>query len=132
MIILSVIFLSCDTKESKFEDFINNQLNTHYLEKLDNIDTIFIMPRMGCRSCIHASEKFFLHNVDNHNILFIFTKIDNIKKLRLEIGTDNFNKNNVIVDKNNIFSYSGCIDSEYPLLLTREENNIFKYSTYGF
>ena len=121
------LLVACSERE-QYEDYINRQLFTHYTETdLEKYDFIVVIPRRGCHACIRTAESFFEGSKNNPKFLFIFTKIDSPKKLRLELGEENFVRENVKIDKDNIFYNAEFNDRNYPLLLNRTERNRFTY-----
>lgn len=127
-IFLVMLFVSsCDTK-SKYEKYLSEQLVSNYpLKELNKYDFIVVIPRRGCHSCIKSAEKFFYENRSKKGFLFIFTRVDSSKKLGLEIGKDNLEKENVKIDLNSIFYNKQINDSAYPLLIINNKNGQFKY-----
>ncbi|MBQ4161812.1 MAG: hypothetical protein IJD84_02810 [Parabacteroides sp.] len=97
------------------------------MEELNKYDFIVAIPRKGCLSCIKSAENFFYKNKDKKRFVFIFTRIDSLKKLKLEIGGENLEKENVKVDLNSIFYDRRFKDSAYPLLIINNKKGQFKY-----
>jgi len=128
MLSIGLLSLSGCDSHTRFRDFLNDRIATE-LQHVDiaDYDSIVIMPRVGCGSCIYKSEQFFKKHLNSTKVLFIFTKIDNQKKLNIEIGRESLNRENVFLDKKNAFIKSYFEDSAYPLLLERMPNDKFDY-----
>ena len=71
--ITSFLLLSCNTKQDYGQN-LNQKLELHYFSYTINYDTIIIIPREGCNSCINEANSFFEINKYNDSYLFIFTK----------------------------------------------------------
>lgn len=124
---IAIILCSCVSKVSKYEDFLNEQLNENYSSLISKYSQIVIIPRSGCHSCVEKADAFFEENKSNENMLFIFTRLVSKKQLRIEFGATNLSLPNVIVDENNIFYSLDFEDSEYPLLLKKSGSDLYQY-----
>lgn len=121
-----VVLVSCSDTE-RYTQYINEQLESHYPSEADKYEFIVVIPRQGCHACIQAVESFFYTTKKEPNYLFIFTRIDSPKKLKLEIGADNLALDNVRIDKENLFYNPEYYDSNYPLLLHKASDGTFTY-----
>ncbi|MBW9278789.1 hypothetical protein [Bacteroides fragilis] len=127
IVCLSFCFLSCSKKDS-LTQYLNKQIENHYSDaELAPYDFIVVIPRRGCHTCIHAAETFFYENKDNPKFLFVFSRIDSKKKLGLEIGKKNLELKNVKIDMDDLFYNPEFYDSNYPLLLSKQQNGKFIY-----
>ena len=59
--------------------------------------------------------------------MFVFTRIGNEKKLKIEIGNDILSRKNVVIDRNNAFVKSTYEESSYPILMERMPDGTFDY-----
>ena len=110
-----VVLVSCSDTE-RYTQYINEQLESHYPSEAEKYEFIVVIPRQGCHACIQAVESFFYTTKKEPNYLFIFTRIDSPKKLKLEIGADNLALDN-----------PEYYDSNYPLLLHKASDGTFTY-----
>ena len=119
--LLGVLLLSCDTKMG-YQHFLNERISEYYPDgSVDKYEYIVVMPRQGCNSCIKSAEDFYRSNKYDGRYLFIFTRIDSKKKLGLEIGAEELERENVKLDQDNIFYNTDFYDSNYPLLIYKED-----------
>jgi len=65
------------TLERFYEVFDNSKLDYKY---------VVLIPKSGCSGCITNAETFFLENSYLEDILFIFTKVQSKKDLRIRVG----------------------------------------------
>lgn len=120
---------SCSTQSDNLQTYLNGQIDKYYASSaLSNYSYIVIIPRKGCHACTMEADAFFLKNKDNDRYLFIFTNLVSEKLLKIEIGYENVNKKNVLIDKIGRFHSSQYIDSEYPLLLTKKKDGQYQCS----
>lgn len=125
--LLGILSLISCTETDKYTQYINEQLEKYYPNEMVKYEYIVILPRKGCHSCIKAAEVFFSTTKESMNHFFIFTKLDSEKKLGLEIGKENLMRENVRIDKKDLFYNSKYYDSNYPLVLHKEANGTFNY-----
>lgn len=128
--ILSTLTLlsSCINSPANYQEFLNKQLNDNYTDELSLYDNIIIIPRSGCHTCKDYADFYFNENKENKDILFIFTKLISRKQLKIEFGEEALSKVNVKIDSNNLFYNIDYIDSDYPLLLKKNDEGVFEYS----
>ena len=128
--IISITFLLCScNSRQQYENFINDNIDKYIgSEVSDKYDSIIVMPRVGCGSCINESERFLHNHINDNRTLFIFTRVGNLKRLKIEIGETYLCRDNVLIDTLNLFHKPSYSDSAYPLLLERMPNNKFSYS----
>ena len=125
--LLGILTLISCTETSKYTQYINEQLGKYYPNEMVKYEYIAIIPRQGCHACIQAAEAFFSTTKESMNYFFIFTKLDSEKKLGLEIGKENLTRENVGIDKDDVFYNNKYYDSNYPLLLHKEADGTFSY-----
>ncbi|MDR1371804.1 MAG: hypothetical protein LBJ17_01560 [Dysgonamonadaceae bacterium] len=128
--LLFIFVFSCNNKND-FESFINKQFQSNYPNYYIDYDSVIIIPREGCTSCIKESERFIKENINNNAYLFIFTKISSEKELKITFGYEMLKLKNVIVDTKNIFYRYEDIENHYPLKLTKDKD-YFLYERLNF
>lgn len=126
-LILGICILSSCDKTVQFTEFLNRQISLHYPTEAKQYEFIVVVPRQGCHSCIKSAETVFEETKDDPRFLFIFTLVDSPKKLRLEIGQENLSRSNVKIDSEELFYHADYYDSNYPLLLHKENDGTFSY-----
>ncbi|MCH7415025.1 hypothetical protein MM213_16105 [Belliella sp. R4-6] len=75
---------SCSKGDSKFES-----LSEEY---------ILIIPQTGCPVCIDIGLEFAQKQIDTNCLAIVFTKISNLRNLKIKFGYDNINFPNVYLD----------------------------------
>lgn len=80
------------------------------------INTI-ILPQYGCTTCVELGKDIASKNAGNPCLDIIFTNIQSHKNLKIEMGYDFFENENVYVDSLNSFSE---IVSSYPILIIND------------
>ena len=126
-ILIIFIFVSCVHNKNTLDKLINEQLSLNYSSIIEEYDTIYIIPRRGCNSCIVYSDIIFEEKKYSKKNLFIFTRLISEKYLRIELGEENLLLENVIIDKYNLFDFPEFKDSQYPLELIKDIDNCFYY-----
>ncbi|MCD8044709.1 MAG: hypothetical protein LUH10_16875 [Tannerellaceae bacterium] len=128
LLILCLIFIfSCTDKETKYMCHVNDILTTHFSQYTEHYENIIIIPRQGCNACISTATNYFDNTKHLNDQLFIFTRINSKKQLGLEIGAENFDLSNVVLDFDNCFYVADFPKSNYPLHLKKEQNQWFLY-----
>lgn len=97
---LCIFFILClggCGQSDRYAQYLNKQIQKHYATEAKEYEFIVVLPRRGCHACIKSSENFFFDTKKDKRFLFIFTRIDSIKKLGLEIGKENLSATNSFV-----------------------------------
>jgi hypothetical protein len=129
---ITCFFLSsCNTKQN-YAQYLNQQLKLNYSTYTGNYDTIIIIPREGCSTCIIEANSFFDNNKNNSSYLFIFTKLSTQKELTILFGKEIMQSDNVLIDKKNLFHIFDEPDSHYPLILTKKADNDYSHNHLNF
>ncbi len=137
--IIVFLFFSCANYNctKNYENEINlSEVNLIFQESIKLLDNYYdekkpkayiVIPNVGCNGCISQAEQLLKDEVDNpHNIKFILTNIESLKSIKIKLGLDVNNYQNIIVDKNNLFSKDG-LRSIYPrVFFINEAGEIFK------
>ena len=131
LLFMLLLFCTCNRKQD-YGQFLNQQLKRRYFSYTCNYDTIIIIPREGCNACISEANSFFRKNRNNNSYLFIFTKINSQKELRITFGNEILNAENVLIDKNNSFYIFDEANSNYPLILIKQVDNKFSFDQLNF
>ena len=96
------------------------------LAHLGNPQTIYVIPRTGCSTCIDGAIEYSKKYVNsNGNNLVVFTDIMGAKELRIRLGDFYFHPS-VYIDTFNYFFKPGSNDVIYPQIMKRESSR--KYS----
>lgn len=122
-----MFLFSCLSEYDKYNNYLNKQIKSNYLENIENCNYIVVIPKTGCYSCIENAELFFKKNINNKDYLFIFTRVESMKKIKIDIGEENLYRDNVIIDSNNIFYLYNIEDSSYPIILEKSSDGKFYY-----
>lgn len=86
---------------------------------------LFIVPGAGCQGCITGAEIFIKKNIDQYeDVLFVFTSIKSMKILRMSIGTNILEKNNVLLDSTNVFFNYAKEKNIYPTIVYLDNGNV--------
>ena len=102
----------------------------HVLDmKKENPTKTIIIPEEGCAGCISEAEDFYMANKERKDLFFIFTNISSIKSIKLRVGKDVEDKENVFLDIDNDFLSEQFNENIYPIVFDiRDKDNI----TYSF
>lgn len=110
-----LLFGSCKTEDYNSEKYISNEVSKLLSLKNNCYKNIIILPSTGCSGCITVAEDFFSNNYSNKEYLFVLTNIRSLKLLKNKTGIEVKNKENIYIDKKNIFSnYENPI---YPVVI---------------
>lgn len=85
---------------------------------------VVLIPNSGCSGCISNAENFYLENVNNSDIKFIFTYIASKKNLYLKLNREFLSKNNVYIDLKNDFHFKNFKESIYPIVFFIENGQV--------
>ena len=71
------------------------------------------------------AEIFIKKNIDQYeDVLFVFTSIKSMKILRMNIGTNILEKNNVLLDSTNVFFNYAQEKNIYPTIVYLDNGNV--------
>lgn len=83
-----------------------------------NTQAIVVIPNQGCPGCISEAESFVSKNVDRfENIIYVFTRINSRKLLKIKLGDSVINKKNIRFDVENKIVYPVKEKSIYPMIV---------------
>ena len=119
--IVSFILLSCS---NKYEDAIVRRVERFLEDNLSQYDEVVIIPGAGCTGCISNAESFFLNNVSNDRILFVFTYFISQKSLYMRLGQENLARDNVLIDTDDRFYVSHYHDNIYPYIIKVDDGHV--------
>ncbi len=114
IILISLLFLlySCNYNYPKYEHEVLNII--HHKQDLTEKDFLIVIPGEGCGGCISSATTFLIENQSNFdNSIIIFTGVLDKKLLRNQVGKKFLDKDNVIIDVNNLLM-SLELKSVYP------------------
>ena len=123
--VLCRLLCGCTSQPRNYLVFVNAQLQEHYSQQSNEYRYIVIIPRTGCHSCVEKADQFFQEYKSSKDYLFIFTRLLSVKRLKIEVGSDNLGQGNVIIDKDDVFSTLQFPDSDYPILLEKNDDGRF-------
>ncbi|KYG75584.1 hypothetical protein [Roseivirga spongicola] len=118
ILFISILVIACSKNSNPKLEEVNSIIKSGNLNHEFYLETaILIIPNAGCEGCITNSENFVMTNIDRTNQLdIIFTAVSSIKGLKLKLGRDLVERENVFVDTDNIF-YSSTLASIYPSIV---------------
>lgn len=126
LLFLSVcIMSSCLGRPDDVQEFLNRQLEKHFVSVPLDYSYVVVIPRKGCNACAKKADELFEKHKKDSTCLFIFTNLISEKLLKIEIGYDNANLYNVLIDRDNYYYSSDYVDCGYPLLLKKKEDGRF-------
>jgi len=133
---LSNIFRACFTMLFLWStlscDFAEGISHKDLVKALKILDPAFhrksfyvIIPNQGCDGCITFMEDFVIKNYKvNKNIAFIFTRINSKKLLKLKIGRQALESENVFLDMDNTISFPDKSKEIYPMILCIKKGQV--------
>lgn len=119
--LLAALFIavSCEESDSRYANAIISKALSLMNDKLSQFDHIIVIPGSGCTGCISKAEQYFNENVNNDNILFIFTNYYSFKNMTLRLGgLNNLTRNNVYCDAENTFYMHEYNERIYPYIIS--------------
>lgn len=116
ILIFISILGSCNSPQDDYTRNVLEMLQEKTSFQKKQYTHIVIIPGSGCPGCISEAESFFMDN-SNEKIFFIFTKIYSSKNLKLRLGIDKLNKENVYLDKENTISDYPLNENLYPIII---------------
>ncbi|MCM1032072.1 MAG: hypothetical protein NC410_11600 [Oscillibacter sp.] len=90
---------------------------------IDSIETLVIIPGVGCLGCITGAERFLKLHSNKKNIKFILTNIQSIKTLRLKLGHA-IDSSSIYLDKKNLWFDTENENSIYPTVILVKNKKI--------
>ncbi|MCE7056347.1 hypothetical protein LZF95_16815 [Algoriphagus sp. AGSA1] len=90
--VVLLFFVACSAKDPNSEQF------------LDNEGILLIVPQNGCPTCVELGGKIAAEMVNLPCAEIVFTKLYSQKELKIEMGYDFFDKENVLLDHTDKFS----------------------------
>jgi hypothetical protein len=123
---LIIIIFSCDTKNSKIEEFIGDILIQN-----KNVEYIVFVPSAGCIGCISFSETLMKEHANDDQIFFINENVSSAKELSLKIGINVKNVENIHIMSHNLNLFENFIAPKVYIVSSKiikelDENFIFK------
>lgn len=130
IIYITILFIcsSCNNQKEKYINSVRVELEKLDNQFLNNYSYVVIIPGSGCSGCITEAENFYIKNKENKKIFFVFTDILSIKSIKLKVGKDVIERENVFFDKKNAFLSNDYNEKIYPLIFNiKEKENIHYY-----
>lgn len=127
IIYITILFIysSCNNQKEKYINIVRIELEKLDDQLLNNYSYVVIIPGSGCSGCITEAENFYIKNKDSKKIFFVFTDILSIKSIKLKVGKDVIERENVFFDKNDAFLSNDYNEKIYPLIFNiKEKDNI--------
>jgi hypothetical protein len=123
--------VACNTKErllNKVDKAFKSSLKLVNGQEPKDSSIYVIIPRAGCSGCISSAESYMLNHLKDstitksrNKVTFILTNFDSEKILRARFG-DAMTNQQILIDKNNVFSVNLSLKSIYPLVLFFDKN----------
>lgn len=124
--IVIALSLIAGCKRTDYKDTLEIKINQFLISEKHEYDYVVIIPNSGCTGCITNAENYFIKNVNNNRIKFIFTQILSNKELELRLKKENIKKPNVYIDNSDTFFLTGYQDNIYPYIATISNNKIIE------
>ncbi len=105
LVLLFLPLISCDDG-SDLKDF---QIDSKYT---------LVIPQYGCSGCISQGKRFAKEHLNSSCFSIVFTKIQDLKKLKIDFGYEEVDAPNVILDTDN--TLEGYVEG-YPVMITENE-----------
>lgn len=119
LILTNLTLFSCGNDFIEYQDRVSSITD---VEK--NIENLIVIPGEGCGGCISNATFIVIENIDKLiGTQIIFTGVEDKKLLRNQLGTSFLNRENVIIDIQNLLMEKEVL-SFYPYILINENNRI--------
>lgn len=124
LIVFVLILTTCAcSQNSKSDEFEQAYMALTNSVKTENYKYSLIIPRAGCSGCIGRATSFVIKNNEQiKNTLIVFTKVDDKKLLKIQLGEVLHNQN-ILIDDSNLLSATKT-SSIYPQLITLDHGKI--------
>lgn len=121
LFIATNILVSCGNPEDNAVPFNQEHFEQIISNYNNNYSKFLIIPGSGCPGCISNAEQLVInHNKENRKeVFFIFTNIESVKLLKLNLGKDVTARPNVFLDISDTLHFR----SIYPTLVSRKQNS---------
>jgi hypothetical protein len=127
--VLYILLASCsdnhksESKYSKLDSTIARVLPN---KDLKNDKYCIIIPKSGCSGCIEGATQYVKGHVDQmKGAQIIFTGVNDMKLLNLQMGSEFLSRSQVHIDKENLFTDIKML-SDYPQVLFLESGLVTK------
>lgn len=129
IIYITILFIysSCNNQKEKYINIVRIELEKLDDQLLNNYSYVVIIPGSRCSGCITEAENFYIKNKDSKKIFFVFTDILSIKSIKLKVGKDVIERENVFFDKNDAFLSNDYNEKIYPLIFNIKEKDNIRY-----
>lgn len=125
LIIFLLIYNSCNEKSAISENKLLKALKEIHGDEVERQKVFLIIPNVGCPGCISSTESFMVLNSQNdRGLKFILTNFKSFKQLKLKIGSETLNSNNIFLDHDNIMGKYN-INSIYPIVVFFKNDGIY-------
>lgn len=128
--LLTLLFLSC--KPHSFEQAIKRGIENYLDIAKVSYEYVMLIPNSGCTGCISDAEYFFREYSDENEILFIFTHTLSEKNLRIRLGRENIQRENVLIDKDDNFYFEEYQESIYPIVAVIKNKKVVALKDHTF
>lgn len=115
-----------------FEQAVKRSFDNYLDSTTVNCQYIMLIPNSGCTGCISDAEYFFKEYNDKNEILFIFTHVISNKDLRIRLGKENVQQENVLIDKNDDFYFEKYQESIYPIVAVIKNKKVVALKDHTF
>lgn len=130
-LLLFCLYFKSDNK--RYTDKLAEEIEEGFSnDELEKYETIVLIPESGCTGCISEAENFFLKNKEKTNILFLFTKFQIEKDLKLKLRINSLNSSNIFLDKENRYYLSKYDECKYPVVISLRKGKVYKIDNPDF
>lgn len=117
-------FFSCSMKENNYAKFDSELRKIIPEDVLKKSQYCIVIPKAGCGGCIDQAIKFLKFELNNFSdTRIVFTGIEDVKRLRLDIGQDVLDSENVYLDSAQSFQNID-LKSIYPQIFFLENGSV--------
>ena len=121
---LACIIMACT--DDSYTGYVESALKSG-VPGYQKYDTVFIITRRGCNSCTNQADRIFKSRGNNKQNLFIFTNLESEKRLRIELGRERLEQDNVLVDTDKRFWSNKFTEAQYPTALIRNDKGQYEF-----
>jgi hypothetical protein len=127
--LLAIILFGC-SKQQEWDQIEMTLYDVMGRKTAEQAKKIFLIPKVGCGGCIDNAVLFVKENIKVlGDVHIIFTGIEDLKLLKLSLGSEIYTLNNIYIDKNRAFENFKEV-SIYPKIIIMDEGRIKDIKTF--